>query len=133
MPNRRGTRRATTSTTNSAVAFGSSIGNRKKSGCSPKTGGWPALIRWALTTTPDCWACRKIVVSRTRGTVSAASTSRSTSPAPTEGSWSTSLIACQMTVDVFGYTEDDFIDGVEFAGAAAFMARARRAHVTLFV
>jgi len=38
-----------------------------------------------------------------------------------------------MTVDVFGYTEDDFIDGVEFAGAAAFMARARRAHVTLFV
>ncbi|HEU4423761.1 MAG TPA: DsrE/DsrF/DrsH-like family protein [Pilimelia sp.] len=43
------------------------------------------------------------------------------------------LIACQMTVDVFGYTTDDFIDGVEFAGAAAFMARARRAHVTLFV
>jgi len=43
------------------------------------------------------------------------------------------LIACQMTVDVFGYAQDDFIDGVEFAGAAAFMARARRAHVTLFV
>jgi peroxiredoxin family protein len=43
------------------------------------------------------------------------------------------LIACQMTVDVFGYADDDFIDGVEFAGAAAFMARARRAHVTLFI
>ena len=27
-----------------------------------------------------------------------------------------------MTVDVFGYAPEDFIDGVEFAGAAAFMA-----------
>ena len=38
------------------------------------------MIRCALTTTPDCWACRKIVVSRTRGMVSAARMSRSTSP-----------------------------------------------------
>lgn len=43
------------------------------------------------------------------------------------------LVACQMTVDVFGYGADDFIDGVEFAGAAAFMAEARRAHVTMFI
>jgi peroxiredoxin family protein len=43
------------------------------------------------------------------------------------------LIACQMTMDVFGYTGDDFRDGVEFAGAAAFLADARQAHVTLFV
>jgi peroxiredoxin family protein len=43
------------------------------------------------------------------------------------------LIACQMTMDVFGYTQDDFIDGVEFAGAAAFLGEARGAHVTLFV
>ncbi len=43
------------------------------------------------------------------------------------------LIACQMTMDVFGYAADDFIDGVEFAGAAAFLAEARQAHVTLFV
>jgi len=43
------------------------------------------------------------------------------------------LIACQMTMDVFGYEQDDFIDGVEFAGAAAFLAEARKAHVTLFV
>jgi len=43
------------------------------------------------------------------------------------------LIACQMTMDVFGYTEKDFIDGVEFAGAAAFLAEARKAHLTLFV
>ena len=43
------------------------------------------------------------------------------------------LIACQMTMDVFGYGQDDFVDGVEFAGAAAFLAEARHAHVTLFV
>ena len=43
------------------------------------------------------------------------------------------LIACQMTVDVFGYQQGDFIDGVEFAGATAFMAQARRAHVTMFI
>ena len=43
------------------------------------------------------------------------------------------LIACQMTMDVFGYQPSDFIDGVEFGGAAAFLSEARRAHVTLFV
>jgi len=43
------------------------------------------------------------------------------------------LIGCQMTIDVFGYTQDDFIDGVEFGGAAAFMSLARRSHVTVFV
>ena len=43
------------------------------------------------------------------------------------------LIACQMTMDVFGYEPGDFLDGVEFAGAAAFLAEARHAHVTLFV
>jgi peroxiredoxin family protein len=43
------------------------------------------------------------------------------------------LIACQMTVDVFGYAASDFIDGVEFAGATAYMAQARRAHVTMFI
>ena len=43
------------------------------------------------------------------------------------------LIGCQMTIDVFGYSQDDFIDGVEFGGAAAFMSEARRAHVTMFI
>jgi peroxiredoxin family protein len=43
------------------------------------------------------------------------------------------LIACQMTMEVFGFAEGDFIDGVEFAGAGAFMSDARQAHVTLFV
>jgi peroxiredoxin family protein len=43
------------------------------------------------------------------------------------------LIACQMTMDVFGFQQSDFIDGVEFGGAAAFLSEARRAHVTLFI
>jgi peroxiredoxin family protein len=43
------------------------------------------------------------------------------------------LIACQMTMEVFGYNEADFIDGVEFGGAAAFMSHARRSHLTLFI
>lgn len=43
------------------------------------------------------------------------------------------LIACQMTIDVFGYSPGDFLDGVEFAGAAAFMSEARKAHVTMFI
>ena len=43
------------------------------------------------------------------------------------------LIGCQMTIDVFGYGEHDFIEGVEFGGAAAFMSHARRSHVTVFI
>ncbi len=43
------------------------------------------------------------------------------------------LIACQMTMEVFGYKQSDFIDGVEFGGAAAFLSEARRGHVTLFI
>ena len=43
------------------------------------------------------------------------------------------LIACQMTMDVFGYEQQDFIDGVEVAGAAAFMSLARKSHTTLFI
>jgi peroxiredoxin family protein len=43
------------------------------------------------------------------------------------------LIACQMTMDVFGYSEKDFVDGVEFGGAAAFISDARKANVTLFI
>ena len=43
------------------------------------------------------------------------------------------LIACQMTMDVFGYRQEDFLDGVVFGGAAAFLSEARKAHITLFV
>jgi peroxiredoxin family protein len=44
-----------------------------------------------------------------------------------------SLIACRMTMDVFGFDESAFIDGVTFGGAAAFLSEARRAHLTLFI
>jgi peroxiredoxin family protein len=43
------------------------------------------------------------------------------------------LIACALTIDVFGFKESDFIEGVEFGGAGAFMSDARRSHVTLFI
>lgn len=43
------------------------------------------------------------------------------------------FIACQMTVDLFGYAHDDFIDGVSFAGAASFLPEAQKAEVNLFV
>jgi peroxiredoxin family protein len=43
------------------------------------------------------------------------------------------LIACQMTMEVFGFDQSEFIDGVEFAGAGAFLSEARQAHVTLFI
>jgi len=43
------------------------------------------------------------------------------------------LVACRMTFDVMGYKDSDIIGGCEFGGAAAFLAEASRAHVTLFV
>jgi peroxiredoxin family protein len=43
------------------------------------------------------------------------------------------MIACQMTVDLFGWSKDDFFDGVtEWAGAATYLAKASEADVTLF-
>ena len=42
--------------------------------------------------------------------------------------------ACQMTVDVFGFTKDDFIDDVtSWCGAASFLPTARESDVTLFI
>ncbi len=43
------------------------------------------------------------------------------------------FIACQMTVDLFEFNKDDFIDGIEFGGAATFLEFAGEADVTLFV
>jgi peroxiredoxin family protein len=43
------------------------------------------------------------------------------------------LIACQMTLDVFGLKASDLIDGVEVGGAATFINFANEAHVSLFV
>ena len=43
------------------------------------------------------------------------------------------FIACQMTMDVFGFTEDQFIDGVEYAGAANFLDFAAESDIQLFI
>jgi peroxiredoxin family protein len=44
------------------------------------------------------------------------------------------LIGCQMTVDLFGYSREDFVPEVkEFVGAATFLPLARDADVSLFI
>jgi peroxiredoxin family protein len=43
------------------------------------------------------------------------------------------LIACQMTVDLFDMDHADFIDGVEYAGAAAFFEFAGESDICLYV
>ncbi len=43
------------------------------------------------------------------------------------------LIACQMTVDLFDMDHADFIDGVEYAGAAAFFEFAGESDICLFI
>ncbi len=43
------------------------------------------------------------------------------------------MIACQMTVDLFDYTPSDFIDGIDYGGAATFFEFAGESDVSLFV
>ena len=43
------------------------------------------------------------------------------------------LIGCQMTMDVFGFSKEDFIDEAEIGGAAAFLSFAADADVSLFI
>ena len=44
------------------------------------------------------------------------------------------LIGCQMTVDLFGFTHDDFIPEIkEYCGAATFLPMAQDADVSLFI
>ena len=43
------------------------------------------------------------------------------------------LIGCQMTMDVFGFEKEDFIDEAEIGGAAAFLSYAADANISLFV
>ncbi len=42
------------------------------------------------------------------------------------------LIGCQMTMDVFGFKKEDFIDQAEIGGAATFLEFASDANVSLF-
>ena len=43
------------------------------------------------------------------------------------------MIGCQMTMDVFGFKKEEFIDEVEIGGAATFLEFAADANVSLFV
>ena len=43
------------------------------------------------------------------------------------------LIACQMTVDLFDFKPTDFIDGIEFGGAATFFEFSGESDVNLFI
>lgn len=43
------------------------------------------------------------------------------------------MIACQMTVDLFDFSPDDLIDGIEYGGAAMFFEFAGESDVCLFV
>ena len=43
------------------------------------------------------------------------------------------MIACQMTVDLFDFKKEDFIEGIEFGGAATFFEFAGEADVSLFI
>ncbi len=43
------------------------------------------------------------------------------------------MIGCQMTVDLFDFAKEDFIEGVEYAGAASFLEFAGSADITLYV
>ena len=43
------------------------------------------------------------------------------------------LIACQMTVDLFDMDTSEFIDGVEYAGAAAFFEFAGESDICLYI
>jgi peroxiredoxin family protein len=43
------------------------------------------------------------------------------------------FVACQMTVDLFDFDKSDFIDGIEYGGAATFMEFAGDTDICLFV
>lgn len=43
------------------------------------------------------------------------------------------LVACQMTIDLLGLKQEELIDGIEFAGVAAYLADASEGNVNLFI
>jgi peroxiredoxin family protein len=43
------------------------------------------------------------------------------------------FIACQMTVDLFDFSRSDFIDGIEYGGAATFLKFAGETDVCLYI
>ena len=43
------------------------------------------------------------------------------------------LVACTMTLDVMGFKKEELIDGLEYAGVAAYLGEADEANVNLFI
>jgi peroxiredoxin family protein len=43
------------------------------------------------------------------------------------------FIACQMTMDVFGFKKEEFVDGIEIGGAATFLDYASEANIQMFL
>ncbi|MEW6274591.1 MAG: DsrE/DsrF/DrsH-like family protein [Bacillota bacterium] len=43
------------------------------------------------------------------------------------------MVACTMSMDVMGIREEELIDGLEFAGVAAYLGEADEANVNLFI
>jgi peroxiredoxin family protein len=43
------------------------------------------------------------------------------------------MVGCQMTVDLFDFTHDNFIDGLEYGGAATFFEFAGESDICLYV
>ncbi len=41
--------------------------------------------------------------------------------------------ACQMTVELFGFDHKDFIDSMDYVGAATFLPVAQKSDFTLFI
>ncbi len=43
------------------------------------------------------------------------------------------LVACQMTVDLFEFDTKDFIDGIEYGGAATFFEFAGQSDICMYI
>jgi peroxiredoxin family protein len=43
------------------------------------------------------------------------------------------FVVCQMTVELFGFSHDDFVDGMDYVGAASFLPVAQTSDVCLFI
>lgn len=43
------------------------------------------------------------------------------------------MIGCQMTMDLFEYSKDEMIEGIEIGGAATYIEVASKSHINLFI
>jgi peroxiredoxin family protein len=43
------------------------------------------------------------------------------------------FVACTLSMDILGFTKDELVDGLEFAGVASYLGEADEANVNLFI